>query len=623
VKRITLVGIACSILLAFAPARARAAADTWTETKSAHFTVWSNAGDRQTRDLLWQFEQIRFAVGTLWPWTQLDLAKPMLVLIGKNEESMKALAPRYWEQKGGVRPVSVWVTGADQHYMAIRADSRGEEGTLINPYTSAYFSYVNLILMSSFGRDLPLWFSRGLAGVLSNTIVQGNEILLGPPIPWHLQRLQTDRRLRLKELITVTRSSKEYTQGDGLSRFDAQAWTLVHFLMFGQNAARREGVNRIAGLLKNGQDPEPAFVEAFGRVEDLENDFAAYISRQLYNYQKIVVDRKTTREQFTSRPLTPGESAAGRAAFHVAMGRPVEARALIDEARKVDPESANAYGAEALLLRRDNKNDEANAAFVKAASLGSTSAHVYYRAAMSMWGATRTDDATLRQMETYLARATERNPLSAESYAALAEVRAALKKPPADIAALLTKAVTLDPSDAWIRVTAARTLWRLDKVDEARRVARVALTLAGDDARAKAEAERLLAAIPDSTAKPTTAATPAPSPSAPSTPAPSAAPAPQQANPNALTTACNGGDAAACRDLFPLAEKACAGGDKRACLSAAVLEWRGMGTPKDEANAIATIERLCNDNMFEHARSGHCSSLQTRRSQIWRGRGSC
>ena len=51
-----------------------------------------------------------------------------------------------------MRPVSVWVTGADQHYMAIRADSRGEDDTLINPYTSAYFAYVNLMLTSSFGR---------------------------------------------------------------------------------------------------------------------------------------------------------------------------------------------------------------------------------------------------------------------------------------------------------------------------------------------------------------------------------------------------------------------------------------------------------------------------------------
>ncbi len=86
-----------------------------TGTKpSAHFAIWSNAGDGQTRDLLWQFEQIRFAVKTLWPWT-LELTKPMLVLGVKDEEGMKALAPRYWEQKGGVRPVSVWVSGLDQH----------------------------------------------------------------------------------------------------------------------------------------------------------------------------------------------------------------------------------------------------------------------------------------------------------------------------------------------------------------------------------------------------------------------------------------------------------------------------------------------------------------------------
>jgi predicted dinucleotide-binding enzyme len=38
---------------------------------------------------------------------------------------------------------------------------------------------------------------------------------------------------------------------------------------------------------------------------------------------------------------------------------------------------------------------------------------------------------------------------------------------------------------------------RLDKREEARNVARVALALAGDDARAKAEADRLLAMIPE------------------------------------------------------------------------------------------------------------------------------
>ncbi len=495
-KRIAVVVVALSIFLALAPARA-SAEEKWTEIKSTNFIAWSNAGDRQTRDLLWQLEQIRFALKTLWPWTQLDLAKPMLVVAVKDEPSMKALAPRYWEQKGGVRPVSVWVTGADQHYMVIRVDEHGEEERLINPYTSAYFSYVNLILTSSFGRDVPLWFSRGLAGVQSNTIVQGKQILLGPPIPWHVERLQTDARLKLKDLITVTRSSREYTQENGLARFDAQAWALVHFLLFGQNAARRQGINKFAEFVDKGAEPEAAFREAFGRPEDLENDFAAYINRRLYSYQQFDLDKGTTREQFKSRSLTPAESAAGRASVHVAMGRPVEARALIEEARKTDPNSPDTYAAEAQLLLRENKTDEAKIAFAKAAKLGTTQANVYYRAATSMWGAGRTDDETLKQMDAYLTRATELNPLHAESYAALAEVRAALKHTPEEIFSLLAKAVKLDPSDPWIRLTAARSLWRANKLEEARNVARVALNFAGNDARAKAEAERLLATIPE------------------------------------------------------------------------------------------------------------------------------
>jgi len=498
VKRIATLSIALWIAL-MAVDRAEAA-DTWTETKSANFTIWSNAGDRQARDLLWQLEQIRFAVRTLWPWT-LELTRPMLVFGVKDESSMKALAPKYWEQKGGVRPVGVWVTGPDQYYMVIRTDVRVEENQLINPYQSSYFSYVTLILNSSFARDLPLWFSRGLAGVQSNTIVRDNQILLGPPITWHLERLQSDARLKLADLIAVTRSSKEYTQGDGLARFDAQAWALMHFLMFGQNAARRQAISTFAELLDKGQEPVAAFVKAFGPVEKLENDFAAYINRRLYVYQQFDLDKGITRATFTSRPLTAAQAAAGLASLHVAMGRPTEARALISESRKSEPNSPEAYAAEAQLLWSQDSRDQANAAFLKAAELGSTSAHVYYRAAASMRGSSRPDDATLQRIEQYLVRSTELNPKHARSYAELGEVRSTLKKSPDDVITPLATAVKLDPTDPWIRIAASRAFWRLNRLEEARNVARIAISLARDDERAKTEGERLLATIPESTSK--------------------------------------------------------------------------------------------------------------------------
>jgi hypothetical protein len=75
-------------------------------------------------------------------------------------------------------------------------------------------------------------------------------------------------------------------------------------------------------------------------------------------------------------------------------------------------------------------------------------------------------------------------------------VRASLGKPEDDIVNLLTKAVTLDPSDAWIRIAAARALWRLQKTPEARKLAEIALSLAADDQAATSEAQRLLAALP-------------------------------------------------------------------------------------------------------------------------------
>jgi hypothetical protein len=485
-------------LLFVSEASIPAAGETWTEVKSAHFTAWSNAGDRQARDLLWQLEQIRFAVATMWPWAQVDASKQLLVLAVRDEQGMKMLAPGYWERKGGVRPVSVWVSGADRHYMAMRSDLHGQDDLYLNPYTSSYFSYVSLIMSVSFDRDLPLWFSRGVAGVLSNTVVQTTQIFVGAPIPWHIEKLRNQPRWQLKRLLGVTRKSPEYQTEDGLQQLDAESWAFLHFLMFGGGGVWRTKVNQYAILLKNGKNADAAFTEAFGPTADIERAYFAYAERALFSFQKIVVDKGIRKEQFTLRTVPAGESAAGRAAFHVAMQRPAEARALIEEARRADASAGNADAVEALLLEREGKRDEARAMYLKATQTGATNAYAYYRAATLAWEMPQQDDASLKVIEGNLARAVELNPSFAQAYASLAEIRAALKQSMPAIAPLLAKAVALDPGDPWIRISAARALWRLNALEEARKVAQVALKLADDDERAHAEAERLLSRIPES-----------------------------------------------------------------------------------------------------------------------------
>jgi hypothetical protein len=205
-----------------------AAAEQWVEVKSAHFLVTSNAGEGAAKTLAWQLEQIRSVIAALWPWAKVDLNKPLAVFALKDETTLKGFAPMYWERKGGTRPATVWVGGVDQNYLAIRTDVEVDDKLNINPYVSSYFSYVSLILHQSIGRPMPLWFSRGLAGVMSNTIVRESKIMLGPIIPWELERLRTSARLKVPALLKMTGDSPAFVNGDGMSAFDAQSWAFVH-----------------------------------------------------------------------------------------------------------------------------------------------------------------------------------------------------------------------------------------------------------------------------------------------------------------------------------------------------------------------------------------------------------
>jgi hypothetical protein len=82
-------------IAAFVMAMPLLAADQWIEIKSANFAVMSNAGERSTRKLVWQLEQVRSAMAGLFSWAKPDLNKPLSVIVLKDQNSMRALAPQY------------------------------------------------------------------------------------------------------------------------------------------------------------------------------------------------------------------------------------------------------------------------------------------------------------------------------------------------------------------------------------------------------------------------------------------------------------------------------------------------------------------------------------------------
>jgi tetratricopeptide (TPR) repeat protein len=465
------------------------AADDWIEVQSPHFTLTSNAGERGTRKLAWQLEQMRNAMTTLWTWMKPDLNKPLSVLVVKDETSMREFAPEYWEKRSAVRPASLWVTGPDQHYLAIRADVEVDDKLTLNPYVSAYFSYAGLVLDQSFDRDLPFWLRRGLTGVLSNTIVREDRVLFGPIIPWNLQIIRERPRIAMAKLLSVTRRSPEVSQSEFMQVYDAQTWALVHFLMFGDEGKHAPRLNAFLKLVVTGTDPAAAFAEALGSPDALEGAVHVYVQRNIFAYQRVNVDVSVERERFPVRKVSAAESIASRALWHAVMDRPVEARAAIAAARKADANAASTYTAEALILDRENKDADAKAAYAKAVELGTSSAYAHYRLAMMTWQP-RPSSETLKEIDGLLSKAIERNTRYAAAYAWLGEIRAATGAPDVGLG-FIRRAITLEPRHSTHRLRAANILLDQNKPHEARADAQAALALADDD-RERREAQQLL-----------------------------------------------------------------------------------------------------------------------------------
>ncbi len=461
----------------------------WVEVKSPHFIVASDDGEKSARDIAWQFEQIRAGIQTVWSWARVDFDRPVLVLVARDENSMKALAPQFWEERGGVRPGSVSANGSDRHYIAVRGDAKAVDTAGVNAYVNAYWAYTSVVLATGSRRELPLWFSRGLADVMSNTIVRESFVQVGQPIPWHVQRLRSGgERLRLRELITLDRNSPWVTDGARRPVWDAQCWALMHYLMFADDGAHRSQLDRFVTLLGEGKAAPDAATLAFGDLDAIDKGVNLYIKQELFGYVQIKADLNVKREGFATRVLSPAEAAATRAAFHAAMRRPVEARALIDEARKLDPNLPAPYEVAGILADAERKTEDARAAYAKAAELGSTNFYAYHRWAVLMG---RPADAEGRaQVERSFTRAVELNSSYMPSHALLADVKTQLGHPD-EALVLAARAVSLEPGRTQGRLALARALAAASRFAEAQKEAREGLAVAVSDIE-KTNAQQLI-----------------------------------------------------------------------------------------------------------------------------------
>lgn len=439
-----------------------AAEKPWLEVRSPHFVVVSNAGEKQARRVAGQFEQIRAVFQKGWK-VRVDPGQPFLILAVKDEKSLRELLPEFWETPGRTHPAGYFQGGPEKHYAALRLDARGD-----NPYHVLYHEYMHMLLKLNF-RSLPLWLEEGLAEFYGYTVIGQKEVGLGRPSRSALMLLNQSRFLPLRTLFAVDRSSPEYSEANRASIFYAESWALTHFLVLGEKGEQKR-LEAFVSLLLNEVPEGEALRRALGDLDALERALKDYIRQPTFQYARMEMPADTREEDFQLRELSPAASLAVRGDFLLHTKRPEEARALLQEALRLDPNLAQACESMGFLHFQKEERKEAARWFAQAVTLDSRSylAH-YYHAVLALQ---EPEEArSLEEVEKGLRRAIELNPDFAPAYSHLAGVYLRNGRKLEEALAVARKAAQLEPGEARHHLNVGGILLQMGRVEEAQKLA--------------------------------------------------------------------------------------------------------------------------------------------------------
>ena len=454
------------LLLLAARAVPQVQTQNWTEVRSPHFSVVTNGSDRQARRLADQFEAIR-AVFEQTLRLRVESGKPFIVMAFKDEKSMRAAMPEYWEKKGRAHPAGRFSSGGEKLYAVIRLDAGGE-----NPYAIVYHEYTHMVLHLNV-RSLPLWMSEGLAEFYGNSTIGEKEVGLGRPNAYLIQTLREGRQLPLAELFRVTYDSPYYTDAAKAPMFYAESWALAHYLMLAEKteAGQRNRLSQFLSLLLQGVDQDEAVRQVFDNPDKLQAALGRYVERSAFPYVWVKTKAAGTPKDFSARVLSPAETAARLGDFQLQDRRPQDAKPLLEEALRLQPDLATAQESLGFLFMRQGDRAEALRWFDRALAGDSRSflAH-YYHATLTLIELGTTDGAG--QAEASLARALQLNPYFTPAYIALARLYLRDDQKVDRALELARKAVDLEPGSFSNQFMLGNVLVRLGRYEEALKLAK-------------------------------------------------------------------------------------------------------------------------------------------------------
>jgi hypothetical protein len=476
----------CAGLALLATASAR---ETWITARTAHFEMFSNASESESREMLNKLEQFRAALLALCSFPQFHDSKTTIVLFatGRQFDACRPLL------EGKPASAAACVIGdADETLVATSADHNPEQTDQI-----IFQEYLQRMITAG-GEEPPLWLSEGLAELFSTFRIEGDSFILGAGKPAPAGTSGRLQWMPQDQLFALTRESPEY-HGEV---FHAESWALIHFMICSKDSAvylpRLRRFNEL--LAASDGTIDRIFQEAFSMsYEEMTRNVDRYLQgdHSFAQRGKLILGDLSARIEFKPAGDFAREVALNDLRWRLqAPGNAADQLRQSSESHPAEPRPHEILAALAL------KGGDRNSAFNHwrcAAEAGSDNPEVYLQLAADaldhlMIGLSLDyrmpgdQAATLRR---WLDQAIALSPRDLEAYEKLAMVEAFSEWPRFDVVNRVQAVVPKmrDKTRAWFAIAVLR--WRMGDDAAARQIAKSLLATPTLSARLRFLTQRL------------------------------------------------------------------------------------------------------------------------------------
>lgn len=213
------------VILCFCFSARAAEPSPWLEVHSAHFTVITDAGPNQGRQVALRFEQMRAVFANLLSKDRLNQSIPLTIFAFGNDKSYYQLAPLWQGQ-----PIDVpgfILKGDDQDFIALNISEP-------EPWRAVAHDFALMLLNYNYP-PTEGWFDEGLSQYFSsirieNLLVEIGDDPLGGKTASMADVLKTQDWESLPDLFKAKQDASAHSP-NAPSLYSAQSWIVMHYLL--------------------------------------------------------------------------------------------------------------------------------------------------------------------------------------------------------------------------------------------------------------------------------------------------------------------------------------------------------------------------------------------------------